>query len=161
MSDDATGAATTTATTTDAGKTFTQEELDRIVGDRLARERQKYDGFDDLKAKADRFDELQRSQQTDLERLTGERDTFKTTAEQTEAENLRLRVAVEKGLVGDRAWVAERLTGSTKEEMEADADQLLERLQPPAATNFDAGPRGAAATTDDMNTLIRRGAGRA
>jgi hypothetical protein len=141
MSDDAAGAATTTtATTTDAGKTFTQEELDRIVGDRLARERQKYDGFDDLKAKADRFDELQRSQQTDLERLTGERDTFKTTAQQAEAENLRLRVAVEK---------------------EPDPHQLHERLQPPAATNFDAGPRGAAATTDDMNTLIRRGAGRA
>ena len=34
------------------GKTFTQEDLDRIVQQRLAREREKYADYDDLKAKA-------------------------------------------------------------------------------------------------------------
>jgi hypothetical protein len=137
----------------DPGKTFTQEELDRIVGERLGRERQKYEGFDDLKAKADQFDELQRAQQTDLERVTGERDTFKTTAEQSQAENLRLRVALEKSLPAE---LIDRLRGGTKEEMEADADQLLElvaaRREEPA---FNGGARTAAQPDDDMNARLR------
>ena len=33
-------------------RTFTQAELDAIVSDRLKRERSKYEGFEDLKAKA-------------------------------------------------------------------------------------------------------------
>jgi hypothetical protein len=162
MADDAAGAATTTdasPATGDAAKTFTQEELDRIVGERLGRERQKYEGFDDLKAKAEKFDEIQRSQQSDLERITGERDTFKSTAEQTQAENLRLRVAVDKGLVGDRAFLADRLRGATLEELSADADSLLEQFKPPA-TSFDAGARDTAPAGDDMNARLRAARGR-
>lgn len=44
------------------GKTFTppanQEDLDKIVNSRLERERKKYEGFDDYKAKAEQFDAL-------------------------------------------------------------------------------------------------------
>lgn len=69
MADDATTEAAADATTeTAADKTFTQAELDRIVQDRIARERQKYDGFDDLKKKAKQFDELQQAQLSELER---------------------------------------------------------------------------------------------
>ena len=39
--------------TTAAEKTFTQSELDSIVADRLRRERSKYEGFDEIKAKAE------------------------------------------------------------------------------------------------------------
>lgn len=153
---------TTPAAPMDGGsKTFTQDDLDRIVSERLQRERSKYEGFDDLKAKAEQFDELKRSQQSDLERVTGERDTFKTTAERQQQENLRLKVAVKKGLVDDRAFIADRLQGSTIEELEADADALLEQLKPPPV-DFDGGARGPAPSSDgDMNSLLRRAAGRA
>lgn len=50
------------------GRTFTQEELDRVVGDRLARERQKYGDYDALKQKAGRLDQLEESQRTELEK---------------------------------------------------------------------------------------------
>lgn len=50
------------------GKTFTQADLDRIVADRLTRERQKYADYDDLKTKASQFDELQDAQKSELER---------------------------------------------------------------------------------------------
>lgn len=44
------------------GKDFTppasQEDLDKIVNSRLERERKKYEGFDDYKAKAEQFDAL-------------------------------------------------------------------------------------------------------
>lgn len=35
------------------GKTFTQEELDRIVGERVRRERDKYADYEELKSKAE------------------------------------------------------------------------------------------------------------
>ena len=37
--------------TTEAPKTFTQQEMDAIIADRLKRERSKYEGFEDYKAK--------------------------------------------------------------------------------------------------------------
>jgi hypothetical protein len=40
-------------------KTFTQAELDKIVQERVGRERAKYEGFEDLKAKAEKFDALE------------------------------------------------------------------------------------------------------
>ena len=42
-----------------AGKLFTQEEVNTIIRDRIARERAKYTGYDDLKAKASQADSLQ------------------------------------------------------------------------------------------------------
>lgn len=76
-----------------ANKTFTQAELDRIVQDRLARERQKYEGFDDLKAKAEQFDKLQDEQKSELEK---ERDRAakaeeRATKIEAEAKEIRLR----------------------------------------------------------------------
>ncbi|MEU8196345.1 hypothetical protein AB0C10_21415 [Microbispora amethystogenes] len=52
----------------DEGKTFTQADLDRVVAERLARERSKFADYKDLKAKASQFDELTASQQTETEK---------------------------------------------------------------------------------------------
>ncbi|MCR8983407.1 hypothetical protein, partial [Brevibacillus laterosporus] len=56
-------------------KTFTQEELDRIVADRVARERkktEKYADYDELKTKITEYererDEKQRAEMTEIER---------------------------------------------------------------------------------------------
>lgn len=51
-------------------KTFTQEELDKIVNERLARERKKYEGInlEELKSKASRLDELEEASKTELEK---------------------------------------------------------------------------------------------
>lgn len=46
-----------------------QDELDRRVGERLARERQKFADYDDLKAKATKFDEAQAAAKTELQQL--------------------------------------------------------------------------------------------
>lgn len=46
-----------------------QEELDRIVGQRLARERSKFADYDDLKAKAAKFDEVDSASKTELQKL--------------------------------------------------------------------------------------------
>lgn len=46
-----------------------QEELDRIVGQRLARERAKFGDYDDLKAKAAKYDEADAASKTEQQKL--------------------------------------------------------------------------------------------
>lgn len=46
-----------------------QEDLDRIIGDRLARERGKFADYDDLKAKAAKFDEVDAASKSELQKL--------------------------------------------------------------------------------------------
>lgn len=145
-----------TETQTDStSKTFTQADLDRIVTERVERERSKNA---DAVEKAKKFDELQEASKSDLEKVTGERDTLKTAAESAAAEALRLRVAVTKQLPAE---LIDRLRGSTKEELEADADELLKLVKPQGRTSFDGGKgRENATPADDMNTRLRKAVGR-
>jgi TolA-binding protein len=116
-------------------RTLNQEQVDRIVQDRLARERTKYgmtpEEVQALKTKAEQLEAQGLSEQ---ERIQRERDEARQRAQTLEPENMRLRVALEKGLVGDRSWVVDRLRGNSVEELLADADSILTRLTPaPAA----------------------------
>lgn len=58
-------------------KTFTQEELDRIVGERLTRERAKYPDYEEMKAKAARLDELEEANKTELEKANEMAERYK------------------------------------------------------------------------------------
>jgi len=49
-------------------RVFTQAELDRIIQERLARERQKYGDYDDLKKAKDELDALKAEQMSELEK---------------------------------------------------------------------------------------------
>ena len=51
-------------------RTFTQEELDRIVGERLQRERAKYADFEALKEKASKFDQIEEQSKSELQKVT-------------------------------------------------------------------------------------------
>jgi len=53
-----------------SGQTFTQEDLDRIVGERLERDRKKYGDYDELKKAADKLKKLEDAQKTDAEKTT-------------------------------------------------------------------------------------------
>jgi hypothetical protein len=73
-----------------------------------------------------------------------------------EAENMRLKVALKKGLTGDKAVLADRLTGATEAEMEADADKLLKLFGGGnGGTGFDGGARGGNGQPQSMDDLIR------
>ncbi|AVR77123.1 scaffolding protein [Mycobacterium phage Leston] len=117
MPDDVTETPVETSATEggEAPKTFTQAELDRIINDRLDRERAKYAGFDDLKAKAEQFDAIKEGEKTELQREREAREA----AEKRAAAELRGRIAATKGVpVGS-------LVGETEEELTAKADELL------------------------------------
>lgn len=86
---------------------------------------------------AARLKELEDANKTELEKLNERAAAAETRAAQLELSNTRAEVAMAKGLTASQA---KRLVGATREELEADADQLLVDLgqpqgqQPPAAT---------------------------
>jgi hypothetical protein len=85
---------------------------------------------DDQKTKLAEYDKLVESRKTELEKA---QDAAGKVAP-LEAENLRLKVAIEKGLTGDKAGLVARLQGNTLDELLADADTLLSLFPSPGAT---------------------------
>lgn len=81
----------------DPPKTFTQDDLDRVVRDRLKRDRQDRPSDEeiaDLKGKAAKFEEIEAASRTELETAQAERDAAKQTAEEAVARaNQTLRKA--------------------------------------------------------------------
>lgn len=103
----------------------TQDELNRIVAERVARERGKYADYNDLKAKAAKFDEIDAQSKSEVEKATEKAAAIERERDQAQARLDRLEVALEKGLSPSQA---KRLVGNTREELVADADELLKDL---------------------------------
>lgn len=100
-------------------KTFSQDEVNHIVANRV----KKYADYDELKKKAEMYDQIEEANKTELQKaqeradgLQAELDAMKKT---NALRDLRDEVSKEKGVP------ASLLTGSTKEECEAQADQIL------------------------------------
>jgi len=111
-----------------ADKTFTQADLDRIVQDRVARERKKYADYDDLLAKASQLDEIEQAKLSEIERAQQERDAALARATELETDMFASRLhssilaeasKADRGLV-DPAAAIEFLTGSDVELLEFD-----------------------------------------
>jgi hypothetical protein len=141
----------------DAGKTFTQADLDRIVAERLGRERSKYGDYDQLKAAADELAKLKEAQATEAEKATRQaaKDAEAKVRGELEPRMQRLEVALAHGLpeeLGKRVLsAAKRLVGTTREELEADAKEFFAASPINAGKQggggFDQGARGGAGTS--------------
>lgn len=81
-------------------KTFTQEELNQIVRDRLARETSKYKDYNDLKSKATKFDELQAQNQSELDKALERASNAETKAAEADT---KLRQALVRSAVVSEA----------------------------------------------------------
>lgn len=77
-------------------KTFTQEEVDRIIGDRLRRE-----GVNEMRDKAKQFDELQEQRKSEDQRRAEALDKARREATEAAAERDRYRAAVKYGISED------------------------------------------------------------
>lgn len=113
----------------------------------------------ELEPKASEYDKLLESQKTEQQRATDAQQAAERRAQDAEREASRLRVALAKGLPPE---LATRLVGNTDDELTSDADRLLALVRPATeqAPSFDGGPRTPAPTGANMNTMIRRAAGR-
>lgn len=96
----------------------TQAELDKIISDRL--KRAKPADYDELKAKADKFTEIENANKTDLEKEQQRAAEAEARLAELELRATRAEVAAEKGVPADL------LTGATRDEIEAAADRLIE-----------------------------------
>lgn len=118
-------------------RTFTQADLDRVVSDRLDRERKKYEGFDELKAKAAQYDELAEKDKSESEKLAGKLTKAEGERDDARSQLLRFTVAQEKEVP---AKLVPLLTATSREDLESQADLILENAKP-ADPDFDGGPR--------------------
>ena len=97
-----------------------QEELDRIIQARVARERKNIPtDYEELKAKAQKFAEWEEANKTEVQKSADRLAAAEKRATELEAKAIRAEVAAAKGVP------SALLTGSTQEELEAAADALI------------------------------------
>lgn len=168
--DGATGNAgtNTTPTTTPAPTTsatpqaFTQADVDRIVAERLGRERGKYADYDDLKTKASEFDKFQDAQKTELQREADKRAAAEAELAVLRVERVRQQAAAKAGLPAD---LAEFITASDEAAAEEQAKRLAERVKPagptpPPAADMRQGVRQIPQSGQSPDQWLRAMAGR-
>ena len=149
-------------TTPPAGATFkpitSQEDLDALIAARVTRERTKFEKFDEYKAAADELAQIRDGEKTELQKLTDQLAAVTAERDAAQRSSLVASVAADKGVP------ASALTGTTREELEAAADDLIawrgaQSTPPPApkpsvrdlksgttgATSPDSDPKAAAA----------------
>lgn len=115
-------AAQTTPETAET-RSFSQAELDAILGERLSREKEKYADYDELKRKAGLYDAAQEAGKTELQKAQETATKYKTQLDalqqEISARNARDKVSAETGVP------ASLLTGKTEEECKTQADAIL------------------------------------
>ena len=130
--------ATVTTQETGESRMFSQDEVNAIVGKRLAEEKGKFADYEDLKAKAAKFDEAEEANKSELqkvtERATALENELKSMKEAEAVRNIKEKVAKETGIP------ANLLTGSTEEECKAQAIAIADFAKPsPYPTVKDGG----------------------
>lgn len=117
-----------------ADRSFTQADIDRIVADRVARERGKYADYDDLKAKAADYEQLRAQSQTDQEKAIETARAEGKAEVQTAANERLIRAEVRAAAAGKLADPADAVrlldvTGLTVgDDGTVDAKALAERI---------------------------------
>lgn len=121
-------------------KTFTQDELNAIVSDRVKREREKHADYATLKEKADRLDQLEEASKSEIQKMTEKADRLQQELDQIkQAETIRAmrsKVSKETGIPDNL------LTGSTEEECKEQAEAIKAFAKPTYPTIRDAGEAG-------------------
>lgn len=142
-------AATNNEPVVPAAEANTDEPLGEAGKQALVKERQAAKAAEKRAADAEaRIKEFEDRDKSDAQKLQEERDAAVTERDTLRTQTLRRDVADEKGLT---AAQAKRLVGSTREELEADADDIIATF-PVAPANrvsgdVNQGHRGDAPTT--------------
>lgn len=121
---------TQASTPGEENRTFTQAEVDRIVGDRLSRERSKYADYESLREKATRLDEMEEANKTELQKATERANSLQKELDAMKSaeavRTVREKVSTESGVP------ANLLTGATEEECKAQAEAIKAFAKPSA-----------------------------
>lgn len=118
-------------------KTFTQEEVNSIVAERLGRDRQKYADYDSLKEKAEKFDQLQEANKTELEKANERANKLEAELadikKANEVRDIRSKISMETGVP------MELLTADTEEDCKRQAAAINAFAMPKSYPNVSDG----------------------
>ena len=160
--------------TTDAGSTGDQPDVEKIVAARVGQALRKYGDLDDLKTKAAEFDKLKESQKTETEKLTDriatlEREKVEDAVKSRDTYIRALTIEAAARLGYGKPKIAHALlrdegTEVTEENVEQVVADLL-KANPELSSSrvngsADGGTKGKPTdTTPTMNELLRAAAG--
>lgn len=117
----------TTAENTEE-RTFTQAELNAIVQKRVGELTAKYENYEELKAKAAKYDEVEEASKSELQKATEKANSLQKELDSLKnAEAARL---VREEVAKETGVPAHLLTGGTKEECEAQAKDIMAFAKP-------------------------------
>lgn len=123
----------------------TQDELNKIVEARLARERAKFADYDDLKTKASEYDKVTEASKTELQK---ERERAEAAERKAAAYEAKEQVAAwASEIVKGSSIPANALRGSTKEEL-TEHFEVLKSIAPAPAQKRGTPPGKRAADGD-------------
>lgn len=104
-------------------KTFTQEEVNSIIGERLARQAEKYADYDDLKTKAAEYDRQQEANKSELQKVQDKAAKLQAKVDSMEKagkiRDIRDKVSHDTGVP------ANLLSGEDEESCKAQAESIL------------------------------------
>lgn len=125
-----------------------QEELNKLIGERIGKVKSQFADYDTLREKASKFDEVQEQSKTELQKAQERAEAAERRAVEFEQTALKTRIASEMGVI------PEVIQGSDEEAMRASAQRVLDwasqgkRPAPPAKKLAS----GAAASPKDGET---------
>lgn len=153
---------------------FTQADVDRIVGERLAKQKAQFKDYDDLRTKAAEFDKLTEAQKTELQKAVERAEKAEGTVAAATQRLVQAEVkAIATGEFADPSDAHLYLgdlspyvkSGDVDSEaIEAALKDVLKAKPHLAArtssTDVGLGARNAGGTSPGMNDLLRQAAGR-
>ena len=125
-----------------------QDDLNRIIGERVKRATSKFADYKDLQTKAAEFDKLQAANQTEAEKAAARVAELEAALASKAAESLRLRIATEHGIT-DADDIDLFLTGTDEETLTKQAKRLTGREADRKKTGAHVSREGATPTSGD------------
>lgn len=127
----------------------TQDDLNKVVSERVNRERAKFADYKDVKAKADRLDEIEKANKTEAEKFAERIAALESENSRIQSEALRSRIQAKHGISDEDAALF--LTGTDEDSLTAQAKRLAER-------EADRKKRGGVAPKEGGSADIQGGA---
>ncbi len=128
MADNNGGAAGAAGSGEGGVKTFTQEEVNAMIGKRVNEVTAKYADYDSLKEKAGKYDDIQNSGKTELQKANERADELQKKLDGITRENT-VRAAREK-VSKEMSIPEELLTGEDEETCKKQAEAILKFAKP-------------------------------
>lgn len=103
-----------------------QDDLNKVIDERLKRERAKFADYKDLKAKADKFDQAEQANQSEAEKTAKRIADLETELNNQRRDSTRLKIASQHGIT-DADDIDLFLTGNDEETLTKQAKRLADR----------------------------------